>query len=165
MLVDVPFVLSNGNGQAGQSVQPVTLYLTIAVSANATSRPILPINAIDAIATDVDASPMEQATEPAIASAQDSFETTPFIVAAAPEPLSPLMDHVPIGTSSPIPPDVREAMSPAESALDDAYKATNAINLTSAWEGAVERIKWVMDTVSPVAGVRHTAISCCLILD
>ena len=166
MLVDVPFVLGNGNGQAGQS-QPVTLYLTIAVPAKATSRPILPINAIDAIATEVDVSPMEQTMEPTTAPAQDSIETTPFVVAATPEPLSPPTDRVPIGTSSPIPPvlDVRAAMSPAESALDDADKATNSIDLTSKWEGAVERIKWVVDTVSPVAGVRHTAMSCCFVLD
>jgi len=30
--VDVPFVLTNDDGQAGQSIQPVTLYLTVVVS-------------------------------------------------------------------------------------------------------------------------------------
>ena len=167
MPVDAPFVLNSGGGQTGQSVQPVTLYLTITVPAIATSRPILPANTTDAIATEVDASPMEQATEPTIAPAQDSIETTPFVVAATPEPLSPPTDQVPIGASTPIPPvpDVRAAMSPAESALDDADRATNTINLTSKWEGAVERIKWVMDTVSPVAGVRHSEMTFYLILD
>ncbi|SRR6266702_844477 len=163
-IVEVPFVLSNGDGQAGQSAQPVILYLTITVSANTTSHPILPIDATNAIATEVDVSPMEQAMKPT--TPQSSIETTPFVVATAPEPLSPLTDHVPIETSTPIPsvPDVRPAMSPAENALRDADEATKAINLSSTWEGAVARIKWVMDTVSPAAEVRHSAMSFALCL-
>ncbi len=160
---EVPFVLSNGDGQAGQSDQPVILYLTIAVSANATSHPILPINPTNAVATKVDVSPMEQATKPTMT--QDPTETTPFVVATAPEPLSTPTEH--IETSIPIPPvpDVRAAMSPAENALRDAEEATKAINLPSTWEGAVARIKWVMDTVSPAAEVRHSTMSFYLMLD
>ncbi|SRR6266702_5142760 len=105
--VDVAFVFSNGDGQAGQSVQPVILYLTIDVSADATSHPILPINATNAIATKVD-------------------------------------------------------VSPAENALHDADEATKAISLPSTWEGAIARIKWVMDTLSPAAEVRHSAFTLCL---
>ncbi len=160
--VDLHFVLSNGGGQAGQSVQPVVLYLTITVSANATSHPILPINATNDIATEVDVLPMEQATKPT--TAQDSIETTPFVVATVPEPLSPPMDYVPIDPIPPVP-DVRVAVSPAENALRDAGEATKAINLPSAWEGAVARIKWVMDTVSPAAEVCHNAMSFYLVLD
>ncbi len=163
--VDLPFVLSNGDGQAGQLDQPVILYLTIAVSANATSHPILPINATNAIATEVDASPLEQATKRTMA--EDSIEATPFVVATAPEHLSPPTDHVPIETSIPIlpVPDFRVAMSPAEDSLRDADDATKAINLPSRWEGAVARIKWVMDTVSPAAEVRHSAMSFYLMLN
>ena len=100
---------------------------------------------------------------------QDSIETPPFAVAAATtsEPLSPPTDRVPFETSTPIPPepDVQAAMSPTKDALLIADEATKGINLTSTWEGAVERIKWVIDTVSPVAGVRHSPISCYLMLD
>jgi hypothetical protein len=156
-LVEVPFVLSNFDGPAGRPVQSVTLYLTIDVSA--TSHPILPgilpINTTNAIAT------MEQATRPNVA--QDSIKTTPSVVATAPESLSPPTDHVPIETSILTPP-VQASMS-AENALRDADEATKAINLTSTWEGAVARIKWVMDTVSPVAGVRRCAMSFFLMLD
>jgi len=162
--VEVTLVLSNGDGQAGQSVHPITLYLKITVSANSTTHPILPIDATNAIATEVDVSPMEQAARPTIV--QDSIETTPFVVATAPEPLSPPTDHVPIETSTPIPvPDVRAAMSPAENALHDANDAIKSIDLSITWEGAVARIKWVMDTVSPVAEVRHSAMSFYLMLD
>jgi hypothetical protein len=150
--VDAPFVLRSGDGQAGELA---TLYLTITVSANAPPRLMLPTNA-----TEMDVSPMNQATEPTIARAQDTTDTTPFVTAITPEPLSPPMDHLPVETSNPIPPvpDIQVA-SPAENALHDANEATKAIDLTSTWEGAVERIKWVIDTVSPVAGVRHSAMS------
>ena len=46
-------------------------------------------------------------------------------------------------------------MSPAEKALQDAKEAMATINLSDTREGALERIKWVMDTLSPVAGVRR----------
>jgi hypothetical protein len=101
--VDAPFVLSLGDGQAGESVQPVTLYLSINVS---TPHPISPINTTNAI-----------------------------------------------------------AMSAAENTLHDADEATKAITLTNTWEGAVARIQWLMDTLSPVAGVCHSAMSCYLIPD
>ena len=124
-----------------------------------TSHPILPLNATNAIATEVDVSPAEQATKPTMA--QGTIGTAPLVVATAPEPLSPPTDHVPIETSTPIPPvpDVRAAMSPAENALHDADVVAKAINLPSTWEGAVARIKWVMDTVSPAAEVRHSIMS------
>ena len=104
--------------------------------------------------------------ERTVSRAQDSIETTPFVVAATPELLSPPTDDAPIVTSSSTPPvpDIN-AMSPAKNALRDADKATKTINLTSTWESTVERIKWVIDTVSPVAGVRQSAMSSYLLFD
>ena len=98
--IDVPFVLNSDGGQAGELAQLVTLYLSINVSPNATSHPILPIDATNAI-----------------------------------------------------------AVSPSENALRDADEAIKAIDLTITWEGAVARIQWLMDALSPVAGVRHSAMS------
>ncbi len=106
---------------------------------------------------------MERVTNPTMA--QDAIEATPFVVATVPKPLSP-MDHVPSETSTPIPvPNVQAAMSPAENALRDADEVTKVINLPSTWEGAVARIKWLMDTVSPAAEVRHSTMSFYLMLD
>ena len=79
--VDVPFVLTNRDKEAGQSTQPVTLYLTVIV------LPILPINTFN-----------PQSTDESIATIDFSESVT--------------------------------------------------------WEGTLERIKWVMDTLSPVAEVR-----------
>ena|SRR6266702_242254 len=80
--VDVPIFLTNDDRQAGQSIQSVTLYLTVIVSPN----------------------------------------------------------------------------SLAENALHDANEAMTTINFSKTWEGALERIKWVTDTVSPVAEVRAMSI-------
>ncbi|KAH9028906.1 hypothetical protein EDB85DRAFT_1579602 [Lactarius pseudohatsudake] len=82
---EVPFVLTNDDGQAGQSIQPVTLYLTVVVS-------------------------------------------------------------------------------PAENALRDADDAMMTINLSNTWEDALVRIKWVMDTVSPVAELHPIAKMACGLL-
>ncbi|KAF8273240.1 hypothetical protein EI94DRAFT_1696801 [Lactarius quietus] len=147
---DAPFVLKSSDELAGESVQPATLYLTITVTGNTTSRPIL---LTSATVTEVDASPMEHATLPTIADAQDIIEATPLVVATTSEHLSSPTDHVPIETSSLIPPvsDAQATMSPAGGALHVADKATEVISLASTWEGSVERIKWVMDTLNPYA--------------
>ena len=50
--------------------------------------------------------------------------------------------------------DLRAGISPAEIALCDAKEAMMIISLSKTWEGSLERIKWVMNTLSPVAGVR-----------
>ena len=158
--IDVPFVLNRSDG-AGESVQPVTLYLTITVPANATPYPILPINTTSAIVAEIDVSSMEQATEPTVAQAQDSIEPTSSVVVTTPEPLSPPTDIGPIETSTPILPEpaVKAEMSPAENSLHDADEATDAIDLTNTWQRAVARIQWLMDNLSPIAGVRHSAMS------
>jgi len=54
--------------------------------------------------------------------------------------------------------DGRAGTSPAENALHDADEAMTTINLSNTREGVLERIKWVMDTVSPVAEVRYNAL-------
>ena len=63
---------------------------------------------------------------------------------------------LPINATSLQSPDQQTGAPPAENALHDAHRALTAIGeLSDTWEDALERIKWVMDTVSPVAEVRH----------
>jgi hypothetical protein len=46
-------------------------------------------------------------------------------------------------------------MSLTENALHRAKKSiTMTSNLSNTWEDALQRVKWVMDTVNPVAEVR-----------
>ncbi len=95
---------------------------------------------------------------------QDSMKST-STVAAGFETLSYPKDHLlgEITTSMPPAADGSAGMSPAKNALSNADEAMTTIKLSNAWEGALERIKWVMDTVSPVAEVR--AMSFLPILD
>ena len=60
----------------------------------------------------------------------------------------------------------RQEMSPTEKAriaLRRADKVKKPIDGANTWKGAVRRIKWVMDTLSPIAEV--SAISILLLLD
>ncbi len=54
----------------------------------------------------------------------------------------------------PVAADGRAEMSPAENPLRDAGEAMTIIGLSNTLEGALGRIKWVMDAVSSVAEVR-----------
>ncbi|KAH9059819.1 hypothetical protein EDB87DRAFT_1577354 [Lactarius vividus] len=60
---------------------------------------------------------------------------------------------LPSGITASVPPvaDGSAGISPAKNALRNADEAMTTIKLSNTWEGALERIKWVMDTVSSVA--------------
>jgi len=133
-------------------MQPVTLYLTVSVlSLYMTSHP----GKRDLVGAG--------AMGPSIA--QDSMKSTRSTVAAGIETQSCPVDHFPgeITTSMPPAADGSAGISPAESALHNADEAMTTINSFHTWEGSLERIKWVMDTVSTVAEVR--AMSFLPILD
>ena len=51
--------------------------------------------------------------------------------------------------------DPRTELSLVGNVLETANEAMTDINNSDTWEGALERIKWVMNTVSPVAEVRY----------
>ncbi len=152
--VDVPFVLSNGD-EAGQSMQPITLYLTITVSASMTS-PILP-NTPPKILIEGDDSPAEDATKPSL-----SPDSEGPIQSTASEPLLPLPDHFSVEIGVPTSHSQAE-VSPTEDpliALRRADEAMRPIDRSNTWEMAVGRIMWVTDTLGPIAEVR--VMSFCL---
>ena len=65
-------------------------------------------------------------------------------------------DLLPVQGGTPTPQDQGEK-SPVEEAqirLDLANEAAKLMDRSNTWEGVVGRIKWLMDTLSPVAGVR-----------
>jgi len=146
-------VLSNGDGDAGQSTHPVTLYLTITVSANVPPQ-IIPNN-LPEILTKGDDTPAEEATEPSMA--PDSGGPTQ---STAPEPLSPSLDPLSVETGTSMQ-GGRAEMPPIEKAqiaLRRADETKEPIDGANTWKGAISRIKWVMDTVSPIAEVRAIPI-------
>ncbi|KAH9038968.1 hypothetical protein EDB85DRAFT_361772 [Lactarius pseudohatsudake] len=113
---DVPVEISNGDGEAGKSTRPVTLYLTITVSSDVTS----PI-----------------------------FSTTPE---SGPDVLTKGGNTTDGEPTKPTP--VQAEISPAEDALIALHRADDTkklIDRRDIWKGVVSRIKWVMDTVSPIA--------------
>ena len=84
------------------------------------------------------------------------------IQSTAPEPLLPLPDHFPVEIG--VPTSHSQALaevSPTEDTLIAIRRADEAMKHTDrsdTWEMAVGRIKWVMDTLSPIAEVRVMGI-------
>ncbi len=78
----------------------------------------------------------------------------------APERLLPSSDPLPVETGTPMPGSQAE-MSPTEKALISLRRADEAkrpVDRANTWKGAISKIKWVMDTVSPIAEVRAISI-------
>ena len=132
-------------------MQPVTLYLTVSVlSRYMTSHP----GKSDLVGAG-------EVMRPSMA--QGSMTSIRSTIAAGFKTPSYPKDHLPGEVTTSVPPAADGRMSPAKNALRNADEAMTTINLSNTWEGALERIKWVMDTVSPVAEVR--AMSFLPILD
>jgi hypothetical protein len=141
---DIPCVLENDVGEAARSTQPVTLYITVEISPKlCNSPPCIPTEDVD--------SPAEEATIPG------------RIRSPTPEHLSPLShpSRKTVETGNTMP-QSREEMSPtgtenprfALHRADESMKRIVPIDRSNTWEGAVGRIKWVMDTLGPIAEVR-----------
>ena len=142
--VDIPCVLENGAGDAARSAQPITLNMTVNI------RP-----------------PNLQNTPPSILTgggdplAEEATTISERIQSPATEHLSSKSHHQPVETSKNMP-QSREEVSPTSPenprlAVDRADKAMNRIapiDGSNTWEVAIGRIKWLMDTLTPVAGVR-----------
>ena len=141
---DIPCVLDNNVGGAARSTQPVTLYISVTVA------PPNLYNSSSSIPTKAEDSPA--VTIP---------EHVQFPVA---EHVLPLSHHQSIAAGNTIPaiPHSLEEKSPTgvESSrfplhrADEAMKRIVPIDRSNTWEGAVVRIKWVMDMLGPIAEVR-----------
>ena len=140
---DIPCVLGNGVGGAARSTRPVTLYITVNIT-----RPNL-YNSPPSIPTKYDDSPAEEATIPG----RIQFPT--------PEHLFPVSHHQLVETGNTMP-QSREEVSPTSTddprfalhQADESIKRIVPIDGSNTWVRAVGRIKWVMDTLGPIAEVR-----------
>ena len=137
----IPCVLENDLGNTARSTQSATLYIKV----NVTSPALYSIPA---------SMPTEDGGPPA--------EEAPIPGRAQPSPGHPLplLHHQPVEAGQ-NKPQSREQVSPAGTedlrlVLDQADQAMKQIDRSSTWQGAVGRIKWVMDTLSPIAEVRVT---------
>ena len=140
---DIPCVLENGVGEAARSTQQVTLYITVNIT------PLNLDNGPPSIPTEDDDSPAKEATIPG----RIQFPT--------PEHLLPLSHHQLVETGN-IMPQIREEVSPTSTKnprialhrADEAMVRVVPIDRSNTWERTVGRIKWVMDTLGPIAEVR-----------
>jgi hypothetical protein len=120
--------------------QPVTLYITVYITPPTLYNSPPSIPAVD------DGSPTEEA--PISGSVQSPTPEHPL----------PSSHHQPVKTGNDEP-QSREEVSTTSAknprlVLDKADKAMERIDRSNTWEGTVERIKWVMDTLGPIAQVR-----------
>ena len=147
---DITFRTSDAHG--GHSTETPTS-LTIAVSVNGSSSLTEAVNIQNPIAADLDNPAAEGgAVHPTVQSNSDSETTQPLAVAAPPSSFSRTDDlHIESGT--PTRPVADSQTETSRTALRGAEDAINGINTTKTWKGAVNVIKWVMDTVSPIAAV------------
>ena len=138
---DIPCILENGAGAAARSTQPVTLYITVNI------RPPNPYNNPSNIPIKDDNSFAAEAT----IQGRVQFPT--------PEHFLPLPHHLPVETGNTMPQSLEEMSLPVEflfalDRADEAMRLIVPIDRSNKWESTVEKINWVMDTLSPVAEVR-----------
>jgi hypothetical protein len=116
------------------------------VPGNVTS-PGLPPN----IPTEGDDTPAGEVLEPTTVTGSKALGQSTELQHPLPPP-----DHLPVEDVTPMPQDQGEMslVDEAQISLDLAEQAKKSIDRSNTWEGVVGRVKWVMDTLSPVAGVR-----------
>ena len=137
---DIPCVLENNDGEAARSTQAVTLYITLNITPPnlCSSPPSMSTRNKDSLA--------EEAAIPG------------RIQPSIPEHHLPFAHHEPVETGNTIPQSPEEELltstknpRPDLHGVDEAMKR---IDRSNTWERAVGRIKWVMDTLGPIAEVR-----------
>ena len=140
MRADIPCVLGNDIGGTARPIQSVTLYMTVN---------ILPQS--------LHSSPTARGDSPA-------GEATILgrVQIPVPEHVLPLSHHQPVEAGKTSMPQNREDVPRASTEdphlallrADESMKRIVSIDGSNTWEKALERIKWVMDTLGPIAEVR-----------
>jgi hypothetical protein len=135
---DIPCVLENSVGGAARSTQLVTLCIMVNIT---------PPNLYSSLSS----IPTEDHTQEVIIPGRIQFP--------APKQFLPLSHHQTVESQAGHAlPRSREKMSPTSTkdprtALDWADQPMKRIDRSNTWEGAVGRIKWVINTLSPIADV------------
>jgi hypothetical protein len=145
---DISCILESDIGEvaSARSTEPVTLYITVSITPPdlCNSPPCIPTEDDDSLA---EATIMRRIQVP------------------VPEHLSSLSHHQPVETDNTLP-QSREEVSPTSTKnpcfafdqADESMKRIVPIERSNTWERTVGRIKWVMDTLGPIAEVRVISI-------
>ena len=138
--VDIPCVLENVVAETVRLTQPVTLHIRVNIT------PPTLYNSPPSIPTADGSSLAEEAPIPG------------RIQLPSPEHPLHLLHHQPVEAANKKPQSPEEVPStstkdprPALAQADQAMKRMDRLNT---WQGAVGRVKWVMDTLGPIAEVR-----------
>ena len=142
-LADISCVLENKIGEAARSTQSVILYITIKIT------PTNLYNSPPSVPIEDNHYPHEGPTVPG------------RIEFPVPEHLLPPAHHKAVEIGKTIP-QGQEEMSPTSTnnprfalhRADESMKRIVPIDQSNTWERALGRIKWVMDTLGPIAEVR-----------
>ena len=134
--IELDIVFDCADGQTRHPAEAITLFLTITQSANRNSS----LNA-------------------AVNTPSPTIMESPAAAATSVPPLSRTGDP-PIESDTPVQPTAESQTETSRTALGRAEEAINDINTMKTWQKAVTNIKWVMDTVTPIAAV--CPISFCL---
>ena len=147
---DVPCILGNSIGGAALSTQPVTLYISVKIM-----TPNL-YKSLPSIPTEDVNIPAEETTIPGRIQTPTS------------DHLSPPSHLQPIETGNTIPQSLEKILPTntenphlALHRADEAIMRIVPVDGSNTWEKVIGRIKWVMDTLGPIAEVR--AIPFCII--
>jgi hypothetical protein len=145
-VVDLDIILSH---DGGHSTEPVTLFMKITVSPNATPSLTAPVNTVNHTAIDLDSPPVVEGNS-APPTVQVNGETTQLAVVTA--PLLPLSgtSELPIESSTSVRPASDSQTEMPRIAL---RRAEEAVNTMESWGIAVGVVKQVMDAVGPIASV------------
>jgi hypothetical protein len=133
----------------GHSTEPVTLFLKITVSPNASPALTAPVNTVNNIAIDLDIPPVVEGNA-AAPTVQDNGESIqPAVVTPPLLPLSGISD-LPIESGTSVRPASDSQTEIPGIAL---RRAEEAVNTMESWGIAVGIVKQVMDAVGPIASV------------
>jgi hypothetical protein len=134
---DIHCVIRNGAEGDARPTQPVTLHIAVNITPPNmyNSAPSIPIEDVS--------SPAKEAIIPG------------HIQSPTPEEILPPSHHQPFepGNNRPQEVSTTSAKNP-RLALKRADQAVKRMDLSNTWKGAVGKIKWVLDTLGPIAEVR-----------
>jgi hypothetical protein len=136
---DIHCILQNDVGEAARSTQPVTLYIAVEITNLYNNSQSIPTEDVD--------SPVEGGT------ILGRVQSPEYVIRLSHRRSVEASNTMPVrqeGVSPTSTKDLHFALRWA----DEVMKRVVLIGRSNTWEGAVGRIKWVMDTLGPIAEVR-----------
>jgi hypothetical protein len=141
-------ILGSADGRATHATEPTTLFLTISVSANASSSLTAPVSTPNPTTVSLDDAVAEGSAARPIVQSNTNESIQPTAATASLSPSSQTGDlRIEVSTSVEPVADSQAEMSRT------LYSAEEAMDMIKTWSSAVDVVKQVMDLVSPIVNV------------